>query len=145
MADLALVTADKLNVGTSGPNLQHTLPAAGTMTAGAPVYIDTAGKFAVAIEGTGTNYTGVFGLATRSVAAAGEPVTAIRRGFVDGLNVASLAFGTKLYLSTNSAKIADTIPGTSNAGLGVLGRVVPAWSVPLGTAADKIVLLEVTG
>jgi len=144
MANLSLVTADKINVGTSGPNDQHTFVAGGTSQAAAPFYINgTDGKAYPAADGTGTNSTGVWGLATKAVKAAGEPVTLIRRGILDGLDLSGMSYGGSVYLSTTSGRLADASPGTNGAIIKV-GEVLPAYAVPLGTSPDKLLKVEVT-
>ena len=135
MADLALTTAGRVEVVESIE--QATLPAGEAIVAGAPVRIDTNGKF---VNGNGTTSTeaAVYGIATRS-AAANEAVTAIKKGVLDGFALGSIAYNTSIYVSDTDATLASA---ASDATVDVIvGRVIPAWSQPLGTAADK--LLEV--
>jgi hypothetical protein len=137
MADINLVTAGKLNVGTL-PVLQHTFIASEAITAGAPVYIVAAtGKVANSDGNGSAPINTCFGVATRS-AAPGEAVTVVRVGLVDGYDVSALNFGAKVYVSDSVGRIADAAGSTSL----VVGTVVPANGAPVGTTADKIVLVQ---
>lgn len=138
MADISLVTAGKLNVGTL-PQMQHTFIASEAIVAGAPVYMVAAtGKVANSDANGASPLNGpAFGVATRS-AAAGEAVTVIRRGLVDGYDVSALNFGAKLYVSDTVGRIADAAGAASL----VVGMVVPANGQALGSTADKLVLIE---
>lgn len=131
MAAIALVTADKVEVVES--IMQRTLPCAAAITAGNVVYIDSNGKWAKAdADATATSRT--LHVATRT-AAAGEGLTAISLGIMDGFNLDALAFGDPVYLSGTAGGL-DTAPGTVDSA--VIGYVTPGWAQPLGTAADKL-------
>jgi hypothetical protein len=135
MATIALVTANKVEVVESIK--QMTLPAAEAITAGAPVRIDTAaGRFTNA-NGTTAAEARIWGIATRTVAA-GEGVTAIRSGVMDGWDLSGLAYDAAVYLSDTDGRI-DTAAGTVST---VVGRVIPATATTLGTAYDKILSVE---
>ena len=145
MTDLALQTAPAAKtrpeltiVGSEFLNTM-TLPAAEAITAGMAVRIvpssTGAGQWTKA-KATAYDEARAWGIATRSVAA-GEVVTAVREGVLDGLEISSLDYGALIYLSDTDGTLADT-PGT----LAVpIGRVVPGTAVSLGTAYDR--LLEV--
>lgn len=135
MAVLALVTANKVNVATSSPTVQHTLPAAAAITAGAPVFVNTAGKFAVA-DAVTVGARGFFGIATRTVAA-GESLTALRRGIMDGWDLSALAHDAPVFIS-NTAGALDSAAGTLSI---QIGRVLPVWGAQLGSV-DKILWVE---
>lgn len=137
MADISLVTAGKLNVGTLTTQ-QHSFIASEAITAGAPVYIVAATGKAANSDGNGAGVIATcFGVATRS-AAAGEAVTVLRRGLVDGYDVSALNFGAPVYVSDTVGRIADTA-GTTSIKVGI---VVPANGNAIGTTADKLVLVE---
>jgi hypothetical protein len=136
MANIALTTANKVEVVESLE--QMTLPAAEAITAGAIVRIDTAGKFTNA-NGSSTTENDLYGVATRTVAA-GIALTAIRRGVMDGY-VFTQAYNTRVYASDTDGRIADAA-GTASK---VVGRVIPSWATTRGTAADKLLLVEVGG
>jgi hypothetical protein len=132
MADIALTTANKIEVVESF--IQMTLPAAEAVTAGMAVRIDASGLFTKA-NGTTNAEADAWGIATRTVAA-GEPVTAIRSGVLDGYVLAG-AYSSAVYLSNTDGRLADA---AGTVGVAV-GRVIPATATTTGTAYDK--LLEV--
>lgn len=134
MTNLALTTAGYIHVVESLE--QATLPALEAILAGAPVRIGTTGKFQ---NGNGTDATeaGLYGIALRSVAA-GESLTALKHGVLDGYALAALAYNAKVYLSDTDGTLADAA-GTVSL---VIGRVMPGWSQTLGTAADKLLLVD---
>lgn len=135
MAEIALVTANKIEVVES--NRQMTLPAAEAIAAGAPVRLDTANGRWTNANGSGAAEARVWGLATRTVIA-GEALTAIRDGVMDGFDLSALAYDAAVYLSDTDGRI-DTVAGTVSV---VVGRVIPGTSTPLGTAYDKILSVE---
>mgnify|MGYP001271694266 CR=1 FL=1 len=130
MATIALMTAERIEIVESRE--QATLPTAEAITAGAPVRIDTNGKF---VNGNGTTSTeaDINGIATPT-AGSGLPVTAVRKGVLDGFALSGLAYGAAVYVSDTDARL-DTTAGTVSV---VVGEVIPAWGQPLGTAADKL-------
>ena len=136
--EIALVTADKVEVVESV--IQMTLPAAEAITAGMAVRLDTTnGKWTKA-NGSGAAEARAWGVAVKTVAA-GLPVTAIRKGVMDGWDLSALDYDAPVYLSDTDGRL-STVAGTTSV---VMGRVIPATSVSLGTAYDKILGLEVGG
>ena len=136
MALIALTTANKVEV-VGIPSSQHTAPAAEAIVAGAPVRLDTSnGKFTNS-NGTTAAEARVWGIATKTVAA-NEPLTAIRRGFMDGFDLTSQAYDLAIFVSDTDGRLGD-VAGTVST---VVGRVLSAWSQRLGTAADKILSVE---
>jgi hypothetical protein len=135
MADIALTTANKVEV-VGAPVLQLTLQAAEAITAGGIVRIDTNGKFTPG-NGTTTTEAAIYGVATKTVAA-GEYVTAIRRGRMDGF-VFSGAYWAAIYASDTDGRLADAA-GTVSV---VVGRIIPKTGTTLGTAPDKIFEISV--
>ena len=133
MANIAVAVAGKIDVVQSIQQL--TAPAGEGIVAGAPVRFDSAGKF---VNGNGTDATegNIYGIATKSVAA-NEPVTAIRRGLLDGFTF-SQAYGAAIYVSDTDGRLGDAA-GTVSV---KAGRVVPGWAQTLGTAADKILSVD---
>lgn len=137
MADLALVTANKINVGTLTTQ-QHSFIASSAITAGAPVYIVAATGKVAPSDGNGAGVIATcFGIATRTVAA-GEAVTVVRRGLLDGYDLSALNFGVKVYVSDTVGLLADAAGTTSI----VVGIVVPANGQAVGSTADKLLLVE---
>lgn len=134
MANLALDTADRVEVVESF--IQMTLIAAEAIEAGAPVRIDTsAGKFTNA-NGSSAGEARVYGIAVKSVAA-GLPVTAIRKGVLDGFTL-SQAYDAAIYLSDTDGTLADAA-GTVSV---VVGRVIPVNGQLLGSSPDKLLFVD---
>lgn len=133
MTNINLVAANRVRA-VGAPKVQKTLTAAEAITAGAPVRIDTAGKFTNA-NGTTTTEAAAYGAALGTVIA-GEAVTAVREGMLDGYDLSG-AYWSAVYLSDTDGRLGDSAGTVST----LVGRVVPAWGQPLGSAADK--LLEV--
>lgn len=137
MANINLDTADRVEV-VGIPRRQLTAPALEAIEAGAPVRFDpTTGKFR---NGNATDMTegAIYGIVPRSVAA-GEAVTAIAEGVLDGYDLSGLNFNAPVYLSDTDARIADAA-GTKAI---LIGRVVPGFSNLRGTTADKLLDVNV--
>lgn len=135
MANLALSTADRVQVVEAF--VQMTLPAAEAITAGQAVRIDTTtGKFTLA-NGTTAPEARIYGVATRTVAA-GEAVTAIRKGVFDGFDLDSQSYDDEIFLSNTDGTLADTAGTVSTS----VGRVIPATMTTLGTAYDKLLFVD---
>lgn len=135
MTAIAVSVSNKVEVVESF--LQMTLPAAEAISAGQAVRLDTStGKFTKS-NGTSTGEARIYGIATKTVAA-GEPLTAIRKGVLDGYALASLNFDAKVFLSDTDGTLADAA-GTVEV---VIGRVIPATGVTLGTAYDKVLFVD---
>jgi predicted RecA/RadA family phage recombinase len=133
--ELALDTADRVEVVQSW--MQLTMPALEAIEAGAPVRLDpTTGKFR---NGNGSDMTEgkFFGIALRSVAA-GEAVTALRRGILDGFDLSGLNFGATVYLSDTDGSIS----GTAGTKAVTVGYVVAGNAQLLGSTADKLLLVD---
>lgn len=136
MASIALTTSDRVHVVESRE--QMTLPAAAALIAGNTLYIDSNGKFAKA---DGTTNSDVYGIATRSVAA-GEPVTAVRRGVLSGWSWSSTAYWTKVLAADTAGEITVTSSESNSSSADtVIGRVIPVWDHLVGGTPDKALLL----
>jgi hypothetical protein len=134
MANIAVATAGKVHIVQSIQQL--TVPAAEAVLAGSPVRIDTtAGTFTNA-NGTSAGEARVYGIATHS-AAAGEALTAIRRGILDGFTF-SQAYDATIYLSDTDGRLGDTAGTVST----IVGRVIPGTAATLGSAYDKLLSVE---
>ncbi len=136
MADLALVAAGRLRIVESLE--QMTLVAGEAIDAGNAVRIDVStGRFTKA-NGTTAAEARVYGIAVRSVPA-GMPVTAIKKGVLDGFDLSSQAYDKAIQLSDTDGALED---GTAAAVDVVVGRVIPANAVTLGTSPDKLLLVD---
>ena len=134
MALIALTTADRVEVVESIE--QHTAKASEAITAGFAVRLDTTtGKFTPA-NGTTAGEARIYGIATATVATNGD-LTAIRKGVMDGW-VFSQAYDAAIYLSDTDGRLGDAA-GTVSV---VVGRVLPVFGQTLGTAADKVLFVD---
>lgn len=134
MALIALVTAARVNVVQSYRQL--TLPAAEAIVAGAPIRLDVATGRWTNSNGTLAAEARTKAIATKSVQA-GEGLTGIQGGIMDGFDLSALAYDAAVYASDTDGRLGD-VAGTVSV---VVGRVVPGFATTLGTAADK--MLEV--
>lgn len=140
MALIALTTAatanrrlDPVSVPDGG---SRTLPAAEAITAGAPVRLDTTtGKFTNS-NGTTAPEGRTWGIALATVVA-GQALTAVRRGMVDGFTFTQ-AYDAPIYVSDTDGRLGDAA-GTVSV---VVGRVFPGTATTLGTAYDKLLSVE---
>lgn len=138
MADIALTTANKVEV-VGIPETQLTLVAGETIVPGAPVRIDASGNF-VNGNATTTTENPIYGIATgQKQIIAGMPVTAVRKGRLDGFDFTAQAYGAAIYVSNTDARLADAAGTTEN----LVGIVVPALANLYGTAADKILEVDI--
>ena len=137
MANLALVTAAKLEVVESIE--QMTLPTEEVVSPGQVARLATAtGKFTKA-NGTTAPEARAYGVVVGGKAnVAGEPVTAIKQGVIDGYDLSGLAYDAPVYLSDTDGALADAA-GTVSV---IVGRVIPGTSTTLGTAFDKLLLVK---
>ena len=135
MANLTMVTTGRMNVVESF--IQMTLPLGESLAVGDAVRLDTStGKWTGA-NGTASGEARVWGVLV-SKDAAGAVGTALRKGVVDGFVLDSLAYDAPIYLSDTDKKLADAAGTVSVA----MGRVIPATSVTLGTAFDKLLQID---
>ena len=133
MADLTLTTANRVEVVES--IIQDTRVAAEAIVAGAPVRDDGNGKFTNA-NATNATEAAVYGIAVKSVPA-GFPVTAIRKGVLDGWSNLP-AHGATVYLSDTDGRLADAA-GTETVPVGI---VIPGNANTAGAAADKLLFVD---
>lgn len=139
MADIALSVANKVNV-LPFPVIQHTFVAGEAIVAGAPVSVwGATGKVVNSDANGGSALLHCWGIALRTVAA-GEAVTVLRLGFLEGYALAALDFDASVYVSNTVGRLGDAAGGTSM----VVAKVVPAYGQPLGSTPDKILLVDCT-
>lgn len=134
MATVALVTANKVEVVESID--QVTLPAGVAITAGQAIQINASGKWILAKATTAALARRTY-IATRG-AVAGEALTGIRQGVLDGFDLTAQAYNAPIYLSDTDGVIQDS---TGTVGT-ILGYVMPAWGQPLGSGADKVLAVN---
>lgn len=134
MALIALRTANRVEVVESF--IQMTLTAEEAITAGAPVKINTtSGKFTNA-NGSSAPEARVYGIATRTVAA-GMPLTAGRKMVMDGFTLPG-DYDAPVYVADTDGRLGDAA-GTVSV---VVGRIIPAQAMALGTAYDKLLFVD---
>lgn len=127
MADLALrtddATSDKVSVVQS--DVQVTAKTNVAIAAGDVICFDaTTGRWAKAdANAAATSFPLFIALKT---AAKGMPLTAIRRGVIEGFVLTALSYGDKLYLSETAAKISDASIGAGEV------QTVSLTGVPTG-------------
>lgn len=136
MAELSLNNASTLRVVESLE--QCTLVAGESLSPGQAVRLDTAtGRFTKA-NATSASEARVYGIAVGSHdIPAGYPLTAIRRGVVEGYAITSL-YDAPIYLGNTDGALADAA-GTVSV---VVGRVLPGSAQPLGSASAKLLLIN---
>ena len=130
MANISLTSAARVEVVQS--HEQHTLPAGEAITPGAPVRI-SGGTF---VNGNGTVATeaAVYGVAVGDRAvAAGEAITAVAEGILEGFDFSSQSTNATIYVSDTDATLADAAGTVSTA----VGRVIPGRAASLGSY-DKL-------
>lgn len=131
MADIT-VTAAKIGVVYPEKAEIFDFVAAATITAGQAVYQTSAGKIDIAdANGSGT-------LQFRGIAlnggGAGQAISVLKKGHVNGFTVTSQAYDAALYLSNTAGALADSAGATSIN----CGRVV---ALP-DSSATKVVYIE---
>ena len=136
MALIALATANRVEVVESIE--QMTLTAAEAITPGAPVRLDTSSGQFTNSNGTVAAEARTYGIAVGSHAIpAGMPVTAVRRGVLDGFTF-SQAYDAAIYVSDTDGRLGDAA-GTVSV---LAGRVIPGASELLGSAYAKLLLVN---
>jgi hypothetical protein len=139
MANVTLTTANKVNVATSGPNTQVTAVAGVAITAGQPVCFDGTNDTLIVSDANDAAADALAGIATRTVAA-GEALTCIRKGLMYGWGDLPVP-GSLIYANDTAGTLGDTV-GTASL---VVGMVVPIESTALGVAADRGILVDISG
>lgn len=135
MADLSLVTTGKIEIVRSLE--QFTLGFSESMTPGQAARLDTSnGKFTKS-NGTNAAEARMLGVLA-SKDGAGAAGTVVRKGILDGYDLSGLNYDAAVYLSDTDGALADAA-GTVSV---VVGRVIPGTSVNLGTAYDKLLLVD---
>lgn len=136
MALIALLSANRVEVVESLE--QMTLPAAEDISPGAPLRLDTSsGKFTNSNAGSAAEAR-TYGIAVGShVIVAGMPVTAVRRGVLDGFAFVQ-AYDAPVYVSDTDGRLADAA-GTVGV---VVGRVIPGAGELAGSAFAKLLLVN---
>ena len=134
MALIAVTTANRVEVVASF--IQLTAVADEAILAGSLVRLaTTTGKFTNG-NGSSAGEARIFGVATKTVAA-GEPLTAVRKGIMAGYTF-SQNYDAAMYASDTDGRIGDAA-GTVSL---VVGRVVPGTANLIGANPDKLLLVD---
>jgi hypothetical protein len=139
MADIALsakMSADReLRVVESWQ--QFTAPCVEAIAEGDGIRFDaTTGKWTKA-NATVAGEARVTHIATHR-AAAGQSLTGIKKGIVDGFVLDALNYDVDIFLSNTDGRLGD-VAGTVSK---IVGRVIPGFATTTGTAADKLLLVD---
>jgi hypothetical protein len=136
MPNLALVTANRCRIVESLE--QMTLPGtvSESLAAGDAVRIDTTTGRWTKANGTSAGEARIYGVLTDSDN--GINWTAVRRGVLDGFDLDDQDYDDAIYLSDTDGTLADAA-GTVSV---LVGRVIPATGTTLGTAYDKLLLVN---
>lgn len=135
MADVAL-TATKIAPVYPQHCEIYTFIAGATITAGQAVAFTIAtGKLAVADANAGSNLDQLRGIALNG-GGAGDQIAVMKRGFIEGFTVSSIAYDALIYLSNTAGSLGDSAGGVSVPA----GRILPLPDAPTLT---KCLYLEV--
>jgi hypothetical protein len=138
MADIAKrATGIRVVRGGFGDGNQLEGYAGVDLAAGDAAIIDGASGDFVLADATVAGTAGVVGIAA-SRARAGQGVTLLYNGEMDGFDLSGLAFGAGVLLSETPGALADTAPTTAGAVTVRVGKVVKV-------GPDKVLKVEVFG
>jgi predicted RecA/RadA family phage recombinase len=118
---MTVIAYTEAQVALADPADADTFPviAAADIIKGQLVYLNTSGKYGLALATTAPTLKQM-GVALSTVAA-GQPLTILRKGHMAGYTVTALAYGALVYAS-DTAGAADTAAGTVSR---VIGSIVP--------------------
>lgn len=136
MADIALVANAKVRPvsGVANAHRQMTHEAAEAIALGQVYRLDTNGKAVKAAAGSaGTAGTELF-IAIDAALQAGNTVTGLSNGLLDGYNLDSQAYGAQIFLSNTTGTLADAAGTVSVA----VGRVTSSPFTGAPSGADKV-------
>lgn len=146
MANLALVSGAKVRPvsGIANGHEQYTFEAEEQIDAGQVFRINTTTGKATKANGTtlteagqvtalGTFESFLF-VAIDGARQAGNMVTGMKSGLIDGFEISALNFGARIYLSDTDGTLADTA-GTNST---LLGRVIPSPFSGVPSGVDRI-------
>ncbi len=138
MADIVVVGVKRL--GLEQTVVQDTQVADEPILAGAPVrYVPATGRWTNA-NATVAAEAQPSGIALRTVLK-GEPLTALRKGVVDGLELGALTFGQDVHLSATDGRLADAPSAVAGHVNVRVGEVIPVRA-NIGAVADKLLYVD---
>jgi hypothetical protein len=133
MADIALTAADIRDASPVNMAIKINLIASVAITAGQAIYIESAGKAALA-DASAAGTAVCIGIALEA-AAIGQPVPVLVVGFVSGFTLSGLAYGALVKVSNTEAALDSGGSPTVSA---PVGRV---WSIG-DSAQTKVIFLN---
>src|SRR5919109_2928308 len=108
MADINLITANKVEIVESIE--QMTLPTDEAVNPGQAARVNISTGKVTKGNGTDPAEAAIYGIATGGVAnVAGIPVTAIRKGVLDGFDLSGLAYWAPVFLSLTDGRLSDGV------------------------------------
>lgn len=138
MADITASATGNPTV-ESLPEDQLTLNTAADITALDAIYVNSSGLWAKADADSAGTASMVY-IALRTCKS-GESLTGTRKGIVDGLALADMAYGDPIYLSGTAGKWQDEVGSTQVEVLAA--RVIPATGHNIGTTANKLAKFDI--
>lgn len=141
MADVGLVAGATVRPvsGVANGHEQYTFEAGERINIGQVFRIDgTTGKAMLAdatVAGTAGPHLFV---AIDGARNAGQGVTGIRKGLLEGYNLDAYGYNAVVYLSETTGGIADAAPATAGAVTTIIGRVIPSPVSGNPSVQDKI-------
>ena len=149
MANLALVTAGKLNPvsGVANGHEQYTFEAEEQISVGQVFRISTTTGKATKANGTTLAESGQAAgpvrnsqlyIAIDQARQAGNAVTGMKKGLVDGFNLDAQAYGAQIFVSDTDGALGDAAGTVSVAA----GRVVPAPLSGTPSVQDKLLYID---
>lgn len=140
MADLGLVAGAKVRPvsGVANGHVQRTHEAAERIDAGQAYRLDANGKAVKAAAGAAGTAGPELWVVIDGARQAGNPVTGVSAGLIEGFNLDALAFGAQVFLSNTSGAVADAAGTVSVA----VGRVTSAAYTGTPSGADKLLAVS---
>lgn len=150
MADIALVTAGRLRPisGVANGHEQYTFEASERIDIGTVFrYNLTTGKAEPAnattlVESgqvtTAGNFTSELFVAIDPARQAGNSVTGMKKGELDGYDLGTLNYGAPIYVSNTDGRLADAAGTTTT----IIGRVRPAPFTGTPSGADRVLAVQ---
>lgn len=150
MADIALASAGKLTPvsGIANGHEQYTFEAEERIDVGQVFRINpTTGKATKANASTldesgqvttAGNFITTLYIAIDQARQAGNAVTGVKKGLLDGFDLSALSVGAKVYVSNTDGALADAVGTTTT----LVGRVHPAPLTGTPTVQDKLLAVN---
>lgn len=137
MTDLTITAAKVASIYPESHEVYDLIKAAATtLTKGQAVYVNTSGLAALTDANAGSGAEAVKGIVLN---VRGNAVSVMKRGWLEGMGISSLAYGAKVWLSDTAGALADAPSATNPVCVGV---VLPLPNHPTLT---KALYIDLTG